>query len=185
MRETEENEMAKKQVRVVEASEKLVGLIDQGHEADVELKNWTFKDKGLKKMIGDELEGVFEGDETSIRANGTKASVLFTRSEKFTIGGTADDEEEIRRLADNGLLGSAVSVDTVLNVPVADRVKAAQILKAAGIEATVSTKLSVTAGEYRALIQSRTASTEAKAARDKLVGLVEDEVSFRVKYEKA
>jgi len=177
--------MAKKSnVRTITASEKARGLVDRGYSVDVEMKNLGFEDKGIKKMLAGELEGEFEAD-SSIRVKGVEGAAVVTQSEKFEIKGDADKVDAVRKDVDKGLLGDVVKVEEVLNVPVADRAKAATILQAAGIKATTSVKLSVDPEEFRVMSSSESESIEALRAAKALKEVVERSVSYRVKYEKA
>ena len=91
----------------------------------------------------------------------------------------------VREAAEKGLLGDAVKVEQALNVPVADRERAAAILQAAGIKATTSANLKIDPAEYRIMRDSEVASVEALEAKKTLQKITSRGVSYRVKYEKA
>jgi len=176
--------MGKSKARLVTASEQVGGLIDRGYEIDVDLKNLSVEDKGIKKMLGDELGESF-GEDTSIAVSGKIGMVTMSRSEKYAIKGDADTVEAVRNAAQDGLLGDAVKTENVLNVPVADRERAANILKAAGILATTVVEMAIDPEEYRTLMASQTTSVEGTEAKQILGGAVEKTVNYRVKYGKA
>ena len=176
--------MAKKsKARLVVASEEVRSVVDKGFGIDVELKNFTFEDKGIKSLLAKKLETQF-GDDTSIKVEGELGSATVTQSEKFSIKGEAEKVAEVREAAENGLLLEAVKLEQEINVPVADREKAAKILQAAGIKATTSVKMTIDPAELRILRDSETASVESSEAKSVLDSVVERAVSYRVKYEK-
>jgi hypothetical protein len=175
--------MGKSKAKLITASEKVVGLVRRGYELDVEIKNLGFEDKGIKKMLSEELEEEF-GEDTSVRVEANECAAVVTQSEKFVVKGDAESISAVRDAVENGLLGDAVKTERVLNVPVADREKAAEILKAAGIGATTTVNLTVDPAEYRTLKDSESSSAEAAEAKKTLEGITERKVSYRVKYEK-
>ena len=175
--------MAKSKARLITASEKVTGLVQRGYELDVELKNLGFEDKGIKAMLADELENEFD-DSTSVRIEATSGAAVVSQSEKYAVKGDAETIGKVREAVENGLLGEAVKTEHVLNVPVAERERAAQILQAAGIGATTTVALTVDPAEYRALKESETASEESAEAKKALESITERKVSYRVKYEK-
>jgi len=174
--------MAKKP-RLITASEKVSNLVNRGYEVDVDLKNLTFEDKGIKKMLADELEAQF-GEDTALRVEGTNGAAVISQSETYVLNGNAETVATVREAAEKGLLGDAVKVNKVLNVPADDRERAAEILQAAGIGASTSVELTVVPADYRQLMESETASEETAAARESLKELAERKLSYRVKYEK-
>ena len=176
--------MGKSKARLVTASEHITGLVDRGFEIDVDLKNLSVEDKGIKKILGDSLEDSFDGD-TSIAVVGSSGMATIGRTEKYAIKGDADTVEVVRTAAESGLLGKAVSTETLLNVPVADRERAAAILKAAGIVATTVVNLSIDPEEYRALMGSASASVESVEARNALAEVAVKTVGYRITYSKA
>ncbi len=175
--------MAKSKARLVTASEKVTGLVDRGYEIDVDLKNLTFEDKGIKTMLGEELGESF-GEDSSIRVEGKKGAATISQSEKYAVKGDAESIDKVRKAAEQGLLGDAVTVEQVVNIPLADRERAAQILQAAGISATTSVNVAIVPAEYRALRDSEVSSAEAAQAKEVLDKVAERQVSYRVKYEK-
>ena len=176
--------MAKSNARLVEANEKVVGLVARGYEVDVESKNLAFEDKGIKKMLADELSEAF-GDDSSIAVKGGDGMAVLTKSEKYKVKGDADAIARIAADSEVGYLDGAVSVDLTLNVPEADREKAAAILKAAGINATFTKEVSVDPEKYRALSAGKFASVERVAAKQNLDAVVEQNVTYRITYSKA
>jgi len=174
--------MGKSKARVITASEKLRALVDEGYGIDVELKNLGFKDKGIKKLLAGELADEFEKDPATLRVEGSLGAAVVTRTEKMRVGG---DASAVVEAVERGLLGDAVKTEQVLNVPVADRGRAAEILQAAGIAATTSVRLSVDPGEFRVLQGSEHESVEEMEAKKVLKDAVEISHSYRVKYEKA
>jgi hypothetical protein len=175
--------MGRSKAKLITASEKVEGLVRRGFELDTEIKNLGFEDKGIKKMLTEELEEEF-GEDTSVRVEATGCAAVVTQSEKFVIKGDAETITAVREAAERGDLGDAVKTEQSLNVPVADRQKAAEILKAAGIQATTSVTLTIDPAEYRTLQDSESASAEVAEAKKALEGITERQISYRVKYEK-
>ena len=169
--------------RLITASEEVTGLVDRGYEVDVDIKNLGFEDKGIKKMLADKLEDEF-GDDASIVVEGNQGIATIGRSERFVLNGTADEIDGIRDSAESGFLGDAIKTEVVLNVPVADRKRAANILKAAGIDATTVVQLAVDPEEFRVLRDSPVTSSEAADAKKALADIVESKVTYRVSYKK-
>lgn len=175
--------MAKSKAKLVTASEKVTGLVDRGFEVDVDLKNLGFEDKGIKKILTEEMAESF-GDDTTVRVEGNKAAAIISLSEKYVINGDADTIDKVRKAAEQGFLGNAVEVEQVLNIPPSERERAASILQAAGITATTSVSVSVVPAEYRVLVSSPVSSAEIAEAKATLESVTERQVSYRVKYEK-
>jgi hypothetical protein len=169
--------------KLITGSEKVLGLVDRGYEVDVEIKNLGFEDKGIKKMLAEELLEEF-GDDTSIRVEGSSAAAVVTQSEKFTLDSKSADIVGVHAATERGLLGDAVKLEESLAVPADECQRASEILKAAGIEALVMTKMSVNPAEYRALNDRESVSAEEAQAKEALDRLVKKTVSHRVKYEK-
>ncbi len=176
--------MGKSKARLITANEKVRGLVDRGFDIDVELKNLGFEDKGIKKMLQDELAPEFAGSTEPVRAEGGRAAAMISASEKFEVDAAAPTFEAVRKAVTDGLFGKAVEAELSVNIPVADRERAAQILKAAGIGVTTSTSVSVDPEEYRNLLATTASSTEAAEARKALTAAVVKTTTYRVKYEK-
>jgi hypothetical protein len=182
-------EMASKsKARKIVASEKLVGLIDRGFEVDTDLKNLGFEDKGIKKMLTEELEPEFkDGEKTRtepVRVEATKAAATVSIAEKYEVDAANPSFEGVRKAAQAGLYGKVVEMETLINIPSAERERAAMILKAAGIGVTTSTVVSVDPEGYREMLVSPAVSAEAAEARRVLQESVTKTTGFRVKYEK-
>lgn len=175
--------MAKSKTKLITASGQVQGLVEQGYGIDVDIKNLTFKDKGVKKLLSESLKDEFD-ETTSVRVEATNGAAMVTQSEKYVIKGDAETIVKVREAAENGLLGDAVKTQKVLNVPVADRQKAAKILQAAGISATILVELSIIPAEYRELQNSESASVDSVDAKNALKEVVDRKVSYRIKYEK-
>jgi hypothetical protein len=175
--------MGKSTAKLITASDKVKELVDRGYEVDVEIKNLGFEDSGIKKLLSDELGGSFEGI-TTVRVEGENAAAVVSQSERYKISGSPEDLTYIEILADKGYLGKSVKVEKALSVPYSDIDKAKQVLKNAGIDASVLFKLSVSPADYRALKDNESASAEETEAYNALSELIERSVSYRVKYEK-
>jgi hypothetical protein len=148
------------------------------------MKNLGFEDKGIKKMLAEGLEEEFSV-ESSVRVAGSSGAAVVTKSEKFEVKGEAEEVDKVIEAVKKGLIVDAVKLQQVINVPVADRERAASILQAAGIAATVSVKLDVEAKGFRAFVNSESSSVEEIEAKASLKKVVDSSVSYRVKYEKA
>ena len=175
--------MAKSKARLVVASEEVQGLVDKGFDVDVDLKNKTFEDKGIKHSLSQKLASKF-GNDKSIRVEGEKARALVGRTEKFVINGDAESLATVREAVEKGLLSDAVEVEHVLNVPASDRKRAAEVLEAAGIKATTSATMKVKPEGYRTLRDSETSSVELADVKELLQKVIERSISYRIQYEK-
>lgn len=176
--------MGKSNAKLITASETVKGLIDRGFEVDVQIKNLGFEDKGIKKMLADELESSFEDDSTSVRVEGADGAAIVSQFEKYTIDGDAEELAHVEDIADKGFLGDALKVAKVLNIPTSDLERAEEVLREAGIDASLSAKISVSPPDYRALKDRESVSVEETAAYNALSKLINRSVSFRIKYEK-
>lgn len=175
--------MAKKEIRMVTAEESLATLIDRGATIDVELKNLSFEDKGIKTKLGERVGSDFSEGEQSLRFDGNKARALVTRVDNVDINTGAEKFADVKLAIEKGLLKDVVEVSQKLTVPPAMIEQAAEILKAAGIAASLSTSYAVDPGAYRDLLSKSTSTVEDDEARKSLAASVEESMTFRVKYE--
>jgi len=174
---------SKSSAKLVEVDEHVSVLIDRGYEVDTELKNLTFEDKGIKKMLADNLEEKF-GEDTTIVARGQKGQATITVSEKYVVVGDAEAIESTILSAKEGLLGEAVKTSTSVNIPECDMGRAVEILLAAGIGVTVEVGISVDPGAYRALVEGEHTTARSARARDVLKSILEKKTGYRVSYKK-
>lgn len=173
--------MAKKEIRVITASEDVVGIIDHGADVDTQLKNLTYEDRAIKVRIAQAVEGVFQEGETSVRLKGGFSAVMVTASEKVELDAGAESFPEVRKAIDAGLLEGFVERKLSLVVPPADVERAAEVLRQAGIMAAAAETLSVEAESLRG---RETSSMEQALAVKALRACSSSEVTYRVKYEK-
>jgi len=175
--------MAKKEIRMILAKDSLALLIDRGASVDVELKNLTFEDKGIKSKINEQVVADFAEGEQSLRFDGKQARALISKTDTFNINTGAASFTKVKAAVDAGLLKEVVDVTQKLSVPPAHLAKAAAILTAAGIPASLTDSYEVEPEAYRALLAKATSTVEEDEARKALAASVEHGTNFRVKYE--
>jgi hypothetical protein len=175
--------MAKKEIRMILAKDSLALLIDRGASVDVELKNLTFEDKGIKSKINEQVVADFAEGEQSLRFDGKQARALISKTDTFNINTGAESFTKVKAAVDAGLLKEVVDVTQKLSVPPAHLAKAAAILTAAGIPASLTDSYEVEPEAYRALLAKATSTVEEDEARKALAASVEHGTNFRVKYE--
>ena len=173
--------MAKREVRVITASEDVAKIIDRGFEVDEQIKKLTTEDKGCKTKLTEAAQKQLDKDEVSIRLTGKVAAAVITGAEKVEIDVTAELFPKVRAAIDTGLLSDIVERSVQLVVLPENVEKAAAVLKEAGIKATVAETLKVTAEKMRT---AATTSIEAGLARADLAKCVKKETTYRVKFEK-
>lgn len=173
-----------KEMRSMVAAADVTPLIDRGAEVDVELKNLSLEDKGIKARLGSVTAEAIQEGETSIRLTGTTASAVVSAVDKFEINTNAEDFGKVRIAVDLGFLDGVVEKNKQLAVPQADIEKAAEILKKAGINAMIAESFAIVGNEFKKSLASGVSSEQGKAA-SVLNKCVEKTVSYRVKYEKA
>ena len=173
--------MAKKEIRMIVAAADVAGIVDHGADVDTQLKNLSFEDKGIKAKLAECVTGEFQTGESSVRLTGEKAAAVITATEKTDIDCSAESFAAVRKAIDDGILEGVVERKLSLVVPPADVQRAADALKAAGIMATVTESLSVSAETLRT---QEASSVEQSKAIGALKGCVTTDVSYRVKYER-
>jgi hypothetical protein len=176
------NNMAK--ARLVNAGERAYGLVTEGHELDCKVKDLTFRSKGVKKLLSDEVDSCFENGDRSIVVDGDGCQATIIRTEKYKLNGTAEEIGAVRNASESGLLGNVVKTELQLNVPPGDRERSASILRAAGINATTMVEVKVVPEEFRIYMDSEKTSAEQVAAKTVLENVAEREVSYRITYKK-
>jgi len=171
-------------VRIITASADVAAIVDRGAEVDENLKNLTYEDKGLKVKITEVGSEAMEDGESSVKLEGSSSRALVSSSEKLDIDASAERYPEMKDAVDKGLLEGVVTRKMVLTVPQGDVDRAAEALKAAGIDATVSESLSVKAADVKKASESEVASSDHATAQAALKDCLVSKVSYRVKYEK-
>jgi hypothetical protein len=171
-------------VRVITASADMSAIIDRGADVDESLKNLTYEDKGLKLKITEAGSEALEGDETSVKLEGSSARALVSAAESFGIDASGERYNEMKEAVEKGLLEGIVVRKLVLTVPQGDVDRAAEALNAAGIDATVSESMSVKKADVKKAEESEAASTDHATAQAALKDCLVSKVSYRVKYEK-
>lgn len=175
--------MAKKEVRVIEAPENVVAMIDKGVNTDIEMKNLTFTDKACKEGITQFVEKQIEEDETSVLIEGTKAKALVSKAQSMEIETGSEQFPELQRFVKAGILEGVVSCNRKLVVPPAKLDEAVEILRKAGMEAAIVEDYGVKAADLRKHKELRLASQESQEATEALEGCVSTKTTYRVKYE--
>ena len=174
--------MAKKEVRIVQASEDIKAMVDKGADIDIEMKNLTFEDKACKQGITDFVENNASEDD-SVQIEGERAIALVSKAEKLEICAGAETFPEMVKAAKQGLLDDVVKMKKSLVVPVADIDRAAEILNEAGVGASVVEDFGVTAAAMRKHKERKMASEDVEKATDALEGCLDVSHSYRVKYQ--
>ena len=173
-----------KEIRFITASVDMVSTVDRGAQVDSEIKTLAAEDKALKAKITGFVDDEFKDGETSLKLAGTKAEAVVTAAERYTLNAGASCFPELRKAVDSGLLQDIVEKKQELAVPPEQIGKAAEVLKKAGVPATIVESFSVNAAVYREAMSSEVSSQEQTIARRNLKNCVSKEVNFRVKYEK-
>lgn len=174
--------MAKREVRSITASSDIAAIIDHGADVDTQIKKLGIEDKGLKAKIVETAEGSLGEEELSVRMVGSKASAIVSGVEKLELDVSSEVFPLVREAIGNGFLSGVVNRNLALVVPPEDIERSAAALKQAGIRASVSETLSVSA---EALREDKTISVEEGQARGLLRKCLKRDLSFRVKYDKA
>jgi len=173
--------MAKKEIRMITASEDVANIIDQGAEVDTELKNLTFQDKALKGKITAASESLFEPGESSVRVQGTKSKAVVTAVSKNVLNESSHEFHLVEDALKKGLLSDVVKESRSLNIPNDKLDEALVALKAAGINATISESYTLDSQVYGEF--SVGSSPERAAAKKALDDCVSSSTSYRIKYE--
>lgn len=175
--------MAKSSIRVVTASSDEAAIIDRGADVKTQLDNLGYEDKGLKTKIGEIAANRLEDDETNIRLEGNRAVATVSETEKLTINAGAETFPALKKAVGDGFLSGVVTVKKDLKVPPDDVVRASEVLREAGINASVVESLSIKSDDLRKMEQCEVASREEYDARQALKGSVESSKSYRIKYD--
>lgn len=173
--------MAKKEIRSIVASEDIAAIVDKGGDVDVKLKNLSFEDKGIKTKLADVVKDEFSENETSVRLRGTTSTALISSSEKIEINTGAENFSVLKSIIDGGLLEGIVEKKLSLVVPSDQIEKAAEALRLAGINASVTETLLVSAESLR---NNDNPSVERDNAVKILKECVNRDVTFKVKYDR-
>ena len=172
--------MAKKEnVRVIVASEDIAGVIDLGASVNKDLKKSTDEDKAIKATITGAAKDLLDTEEISVKMQGTESTALVTAAEVYTLNTNTSLIQDILALIEGGQLSGVMERKQSLSVPAEDIVKAAELLKQAGINALVSDSFPINAEAFRKFKQD----FADKKFLDKLVCDVNRDVTYRVKYE--
>jgi len=173
--------MAKKEIRMLVASEDVAGIIDHGADVDTQIKDLTDEDKGIKSKLTETLASQMQEGEVSIRVKGNTAAAVITASEKVEVDYASGQFAAVKDAVDKGILDGVVEQKKSIALPQDDVKKAVEILNQAGIKATMTETLSVKAEALR----QEAKSVEQAKAMVVLGGCVKREKTYRVKYEKA
>jgi hypothetical protein len=176
--------MAKREIKAVTASADVAAIIDRGADVDTQIKNLTFEDKGLKGKISEAAQAQLNEDELSVRLLGKTAAVVVSGVEKIDLNTGAEQFPQVREAIKNGLLTGIVERSLSLTLPPDDVVRAAEALEKAGIRATVTESLKVSAEALRGMSTGKTLSVQHADALANLSKCLTKDVSYRVKYEK-
>ena len=177
--------MAKREIKAVQASSDVAAIVDRGADVDVQIKNLGFEDKGLKTKITEAAQNQLNPGELSVRLIGKTAAAVVSGVEKIELDVSAESFSIVREAILNGLMTGIVERNVSLIVPPGDVEKAAEVLKTAGIRATVTESIKIVDSDilnnsnYAVLTQAHLAQ-----AVEALRKCVKKDVSFRVKYEK-
>jgi len=175
--------MSPSDLRVITASEDLAAVVDRGAELDKELKKLGKEDAGIKSTITNKFKGQIQEGEVSVKVQGNEAVAVLTASESMSVDSGAEQYPSLRESLDSGLLGTVVEQKKALVVPPDDVDRAADILKEAGIQASVNYSVSVKAVDVRKMKESESGSQEETKARQALLSCISTKVTHRVKYE--
>ena len=178
--------MAKKiTARSMTARDEVIGIIDRGGEVDVQLKNLSVEDKGIKKKITEEVEGNLQDGELALRLEGKTSVASVVVVEKYEVNASSDKFTEADTSIRAGQFGDAVKIVKSLVIPPAKVEAAYAVLKQMGMaDVLLETGYEVNPDEFRVLSSSTASSPEKQAAIEALKACVVRKASFRVSYEK-
>ena len=176
--------MAKKEIRVITASDDLAGLIDHGADLDTQIKNVTFEDKGVKAKIVEHVSGQIDSGEISVRVTGKTAAALVTAAESVELDTGAKRLPEVLKAVEKGLLSDFVEKKESLVVESGDVKNAKEILNKAGLRAMVNTSMKISAEALRNHKAGLLEPQERVSALEALKESITTDVTYRVKYEK-
>lgn len=176
--------MAKKEMRMIVASEDLAAIVDRGYNLDTDIKNNTFEDKGIKTKITETVSGQMVAGETSVKVEGKVAVAVVTAVESVELDLGAKRLTEVLTAVDSGVLGTWVEKKRSLVVDQADVEKAKDILVKAGVNANVTVSVKVSVEALRDEKAGAFGPPEQKVALEALKESIKRETTYRVKYEK-
>lgn len=176
--------MAKKEIRMIVASEDLAAIVDRGYNLDTDMKNKTFEDKGIKTKITESVSGQMEMGETSVKVEGKEAIAMVTAAESVELDPGAKRLPEVLAAVDQGILGLWVEKKRLLVVDQADAEKARDILVKAGVSANVTISMKVLAEALRDQNAGVFGPPEQKKALEALKESIKRDTTYRVKYER-
>ena len=169
----------KDDVRVITASKNIRNVIDVGAAVDADLKDSTKKDKKLKAQITAAAKEILELDEVTIRLEGGENTALVSVAETYTLNPNTPLMPEIMACMGKGQLEGVMEKKQSIIIPPESIVKAAEVLKQAGIEVMMSESYPINAEGFRTF----KSDFGDKEFVSKLVKEVSRDVSYRVKYE--
>lgn len=173
--------MAKKEIRMLTASGDMAAVVDRGSDLDTQIKNLTFEDKGIKTKLTETFSKEIGRGETSVKVGGTRAAAVITAAESVAVDYASDKFAGLMKDVESGLLDGVVERKMSLLVPSEKVKEAAEVLKKAGLNASVTDVLSVKAETLR---NTEAGSAEQGKALANLKACVKVETTYRVKYEK-
>jgi hypothetical protein len=175
--------MAKKEIRLIVASESQAAIIDHGADVDTQIKNLSYEDKGIKAKIRELAEKKMNEGEKSVRISGEKSLALVSVSQKVELDVSAEKFPLVKSAVDKGFLGGIVVKEFNVVIPSADLVRAAAVLKAAGIQATLEETLGLNKAVFDEMAMAGVSQEEANA-RAALKESVSKSETFRIAYER-
>ena len=177
--------MAKREIKAVEASSDVAAIIDRGADIDSQIKNLGFEDKGIKTRIVEIVKTQLNENELSVRLIGKTSAAVVSGVEKFEMDVNSEDFKTVREACYNGFLVGIVDRTVSLILPPGEVEEAAEILKKAGIRATVTESFSLKDNSVLSNTnKSFVGSLQVGDAICALSKCVTKDLSFRVKYEK-
>lgn len=108
---------------------------------------------------------------------------MISKVESCELNTGADTFVAVKAALDKGLLKDVVSEKQVLSVPPSVAVKAAEILKAAGLSVSLATSYEVDPAAFREIQGKATSTVEEDDARKALAAAVVMDTTYRIKYE--
>ena len=109
--------MAKKEIRLITASDEVRSLVDQGAKVNTELGNLTMQDKGIKAKLVEHVSTAFLDGETSVRVDAETARAMVTAVEKATLNTGAERFPEVKQAVAEGFLPGIVERSRSLVIP--------------------------------------------------------------------
>lgn len=176
--------MAKKEIRIITASEELAAVIDRGADLETQVENLTYESKGIKAKISFAANGQKAETEISVKLKGNLSTAIATSVEKVELDVSSPTYPEFKKAVDAGFLTDVVEKKLKLVIPPEQVAAAMAILSTSGLKVSLVEEFSTSAKKIRELAETTPSSPEAAAAVAALNGCVKKTANWRIDYER-